>query len=210
MEITADDAYISSLQSQVQDLTGKNIQLNSALSSYSNTRDDQNSIQYQLETADVLNKIEHFLRGEHVVYNDEQGEHWETPTDTNLILFNDYGVNSIMIIVGSYIDKGTILSNYSEERIYEILADIGDELIKFIFCNYDSMGMNTNFKKTRYELTVLNILHTIESAYRRAIRGKSFEDINKTTIYTQIEGAKNINPTTAPKKFSLIKPSTWH
>ena len=170
----------------------------------------------------MLSKIEHFLRGEFISIDGDGNEFWDKPRktitkkdgttedvlDTTLILFNDYGVNSILAILGNYLDKNTILSFYDEMRINEILADLGDELAKFIFCNYEIMGMDTEFKKTRFELTVITILHTTESAYRRAIRGKTMEDLNSSRIFTQLDNL-NRNPLQAKKKFNLFKPSTW-
>ncbi len=186
-----------------------------------------NLIQYQVDTGEMLGKIEHFLRGEYVTVDPEGNEYWAKPkktiavtkkgkeeefievVDEDLILFNEYGVNSIMSIIGNYIDKNTILSNYDEMRIYEILADLGDELANFIYCNYEVMGMNTNFKKTRFQLTVLTILHSIESTYRRALRGKTMEDLNSSKIFTQSDRIGAGNMPQAKKKFNPFKSSTW-
>ena len=129
--------------------------------------------------------------------------------DTTLILFNDYGVNAILSIIGNYIDKNTILSFYDEMRINEILADLGDELANFVYCNYEIMGMDTEFKKTRFQLTVLTILHAIESTYRRSLRGKTMEDLNSSRIFTQSDVIGNRQQSLIKKKFNLLKPNTW-
>ena len=69
--------------------------------------------------------------------------------------------------------------------------------------------MDTEFKKTRFQLTVITILHSIESTYRRSLRGKTMEDLNSSRIFTQMDnlGGKAGLPT--KKKFSLFKPGTW-
>ena len=154
-------------------------------------------------------------------------EYWSTPKKTveikgdkgkkefveivneDLILLNDYGVNSILVIIGSYIDKNTILSNYDEMRINEMLADLGDELANFIYCNYEKIGMDTEFKKTRYQLMVLGILHSIESTFRRSLKGKTMEDINTSRIFTQSDSLGNRPQQPTKKAFSPFKPSTW-
>lgn len=221
--------FLKNLEAERDDLRQKNQQLNTALSSSSyQGQEDANLIQYQVDTGEMLGKIEHFLRGEYIAVDKEGNEYWAKPMktvkvqnkktkkiynkeiiDTDLILFNDYGVNSIMSIIGNYIDKNTILSFYDEMRINEILADLGDEMANFIFCNYEKMGMDTDFKKTRFQLIVINILHIVESAYRRAIRGKTMEDLNSSRIFTQLDsiGGKAQMPT--KKKFNLFKPGTW-
>lgn len=224
-----DDDFLQDLQDEVKSLKQKNTQINAALSSATyQGQEDANLIQYQVDTGEMLGKIEHFLRGEYIAIDKEGNEYWAKPTkkkrfrskktqkivikevtDESLILFNDYGVNSIMSIIGNYIDKNTILSFYDEMRINEILADLGDELANFIYCNYEKMGMDTEFKQTRFQLTVINILHVTESAYRRALRGKTMEGLNTSRIFTQLDSTGNRPTTPTKKKFHLFRPSTW-
>ncbi len=222
-----DEDFLKGLQDEANDLREKNTQLNTAISSASyQGQEDANLIQYQVDTGDMLGKIEHFLRGEYVTSDKEGNEFWAKPMktveveedkkkvlievlDEDLILFNEYGVNSIMSIIGNYIDKNTILSNYDEMRINEILADLGDELANFIYCNYDKMGMDSNFKKTRFQLTVLTILHSIESTYRRALRGKTMEDLNSSRIFTQSDHIGGGQSAPMKKRFSPFSPSSW-
>lgn len=196
-------------------LRSENIAINTALagSQFQNMH-ESNLIEYQLETRELLSNMEHFLRGEYITTDDEGNEFWARPTDDDLIILNDYGISTIMSIIGSYIDKGTALSTYDAERINEILGDLGDELAVWIFCNYEKIGMNTDYKKTRYPLLVLNVLHIIESAYRKAIGGDMRVDLNTAKIFTQSDfvGRLPTSPTnaTSKKKFSLVNPSTWH
>ncbi len=203
--------YFKNLENQTQELQSKNTQLTSALAASNyQSQEDKNLIEFQLDTSDMLSKIEHFLKGDYVSVDTEGSEVWKEQTDVTLILFNKYGVNSIMLIIGNYIDKNTMLSNYDDMRINEILADLGEELAKFIFCNYEKMGMDTEFKKTRYELTVITILHSIESAYRRAIGGSTSRELNSSRIFTQSD-FKGSSPgiQISKKKFNLFKPRTW-
>lgn len=171
-----------------------------------------NLIEFQLDTATMLEKIEHFLRGDYIAIDEDGADYWEKQKNSDLILFNDYGVNALMLIIGNYIDKNTMLSQYDEMRINQILGDLGDELVKFIFCNYEKMGMDTDFKKTRFELTVITLLNTIESAYRRALNGKTMEDLNSSKIFTQSDMIGNrvgAMGGQTKKKFHMFKPSTW-
>lgn len=219
-----DDDFLTKLQAENSELRERNAQI-TAHSSFQG-QEDSNPIEFQIDTGEMLGKIEHFLRGEYVTQDENGNEFWAKPkktiivedkkgkegtleiVDDDLILLNEYGVNSVLTIIGSYIDKNTILSNYDDMRINEILADLGDEMANFIYCNYEKMGMNTEFKKTRFQLLVLTILHTIESTYRRSIRGKTAEDINTSRLFTQSDRGLGGYP--QPKKsFNLFKPSTW-
>ncbi len=220
-----EDDFLKNLQSEADKLRQQNTQLNTSLSTASyQGQEDPNLIQYQIDTGEMLGKIEHFLRGEYIATDGEGNEYWAKPTikvkvegseelvemtDTNLILFNDYGVNSVLSIIGNYIDKNTILSFYDEMRINEILADLGEELANFVYCNYETMGMDTSFKKTRFQLTVITILHSIESTYRRSLRGKTMEDLNSSKMFTQIDNLGQRTQLQTKKKFNPFKPGTW-
>lgn len=206
-----EEALIEQLEQESNDLRSKNAQLQTAISSSAyQTQEEPNLIHFQLDSAELLEKLEQFLKGSYIVTDKNGNQYYEKQKNQDLILFNEYGVNSIMLIIGNYIDKNTTLSRYDEMRINEILADLGDKLSEFIFCNYEKMGMDTEFKKSRYPITVLNILHSIESAYRRALGGKTFEDINTSRIVTQSDplGYRNASP--SPKKgFNLFNYKTW-
>lgn len=146
---------------------------------------DSNLIALQLNTPELLGSLERFYRGEKIVVDDDGNISYKPQEDDSLIPLNEFGVNLLMEIVTKYIDKNTVLSNYKEERIYEILADIGEETTLVVFCNYEKMGMDTAYKKSKFRIIVVTTLHIIESAYRRALDGKTSEDLNQSRIVTQ-------------------------
>ena len=209
------ESLLKKLESENLEVREKNYQLQTALSSSNfNASDDKNAIEYQLEVQEMLTMLEHFLKGDYVSVNDKGDEYWKTQTDKDLVLLNEYGVNSIMVIVGSYISKDTALSRYDPLRINEILADVGDELNRFIFCNYERMGMDTQFKKSRFGLLVIMIVHKIETAYRRALGGRTSEDINTSKIFTESNnlgavGYRGIPQIPDKKRWNPFNPKTW-
>ena len=213
--------YLSGLEEDNQRLKAKNMEYAAHISNTSfQNQEDSNLVQWQINTDDILDMIEHFLKGDIQITDNEGNTYYTSPTkkdekgkeviDEDLIILNSYGVNSLMHILGNYVNKNTILSFYDEERINEILADLGDELNKFIMCNYEKMGMNTEFKKSKYELIVLSILHAMESAYRKALGGQTMQEINRNTNIIQSENLGQRRIGTIPKKkFSLFNPKSW-
>ncbi len=204
--------YLDALEKQNAELKNKNIELAGAVSNSSFPgHQDSNLIQYQLGSDDILEKIEHFLKGDIIKVDADGNVFYETQSNKDLVLLNPYGVNIIMQILGNYVNRNTNLSFYTEERVNEILADFGDELADFVLCNYERIGLDTEYKKSRYKLLVLNILHIIESAYRRALMGKEREGINSTRIVTQTDslGSMNRNIPQEKKKFNLMDRKTW-
>jgi len=287
--IPQNDPQIEELFSQNQDLKNKNLELSGALSSGGfNEQDEQNLIHYQLETDKILERIEHFLKGDQLKFGSE-GAYYSEPTkkvlttikedtsskikyfiqelkelkkgselikevvvrirneneeeidiqelDSKVILnklkqtklknigfqyiqvldedkkpLNEYGVAELMRIMSMYITKETFLSYYTEERINEILGDLGDILNNFLYCNYEKMGMDTKFKESKYMLICINLLHAVESCYRRALDGAEQENLRTRAIVTQNQGFGGGNIQRNPQlkaKFNPLKPSTW-
>lgn len=154
------------------------------LNSFAEDKRDSNFLHLQISTEEMLNKLEHFYRGDVRTYVD--GEvYWEPQDNKDLVTFNEFGVTSMMEIVTKYIDRNTILSDYTEQRIYEIIGDIGDEIINLLLWNYKQLGMDTYFKKTKFRIIVTTTVHIIESAYRRAKGAKTLEKLNESKVIGQ-------------------------
>lgn len=132
--------------------------------------------------------------------------------DNARINLNEYGISEIMNTLSMYINKETFLSFYKEERINEIMADIGDKLNEFLLINGKLMGLDTEFKKTKYPLMVITVLHSIESSYRRALGGNENRGTREGILITQHQPQQAINtmPSQATKKkWSPFDKSTW-
>lgn len=283
---------ISDLSLENQSLKNQNLEMGRSLTAAGfQDQDEQNLIHYQLETDKILERIEHFLKGDQIKF-DKNGSYYSEPTKNVLALvqkdkttgityyiqerkdidpgrnpeeptkilvkivnkeneeidiqkmdsaqilsklnhvklesggykyvsivdedkkpLNEYGVAELMRIMSMYITKETFLSYYSEERINEILGDLGDSLNNFLYCNYEKMGMTTKFKESKYALICLNLLHAVESCYRRAIEGAEQENLRTRAIVTQNQGmggsAGASRSSSIRQKWNPLKPSTW-
>lgn len=206
---------IENLENESRSKDGKINELNNALISQSNygANSDGNLIVYQLEMDNILEKIEHLLKGD-IIKSDEEGNMFYTaPTDTGLIVLNEYGVQLIINTISFYLNRNTILSSYDDERIAEILRDLGDELTDLVLCNYQKMGMDSMQKKSRYPILIINVLHIIESAYNRSLAGGERDSLRTGRIVTQNEGSGRAMamPYAQNKgqKFSVFNPDSW-
>jgi hypothetical protein len=194
---------IQDLVNRAQNAESQNAKLNQAINSVEMERKDGNFLHYQVSTDELVKKLEHFYRGDYQDYNEHGERVWKKQDDTELVTFNDFGVTSIMEIISKYIDKNTSLSNYTEQRIYEIISDIGDELILLILCNYEKMGMDTYYKKTKFRMIVTTTTHMIESTYRKAIGGKTLQEVNQSRVVGQFGDSHN-NPQGRARKERFI------
>jgi hypothetical protein len=289
-----------------QYLRSRSLQMQDAIESNFNPKQDANVIEFKLSSEELLERIEHYLRGDILktrinenkqaetfyttptkklsvnLYRDNQtgrvyvvNEHptgkkeedWdvisvfdpdegdaekviETPVEQNYKLFilnelqtilkskakkprvislgiaskeiqdnsrinlNEYGVVEVMNILSLYITKETFLSYYKEERIYEICGDLGNQLNKFFLINSKAMGLDTEYKKTKYPLIIVTILHSVESAYRRALLGNENKGTREGILVTQHQGVGNPQnyqpmPTSKKKSWSPFDKSSW-
>ena len=183
-EITSD--HLALLEQSMKDKDNKINELSGyASSSIAQQSQDSNLIIWQLELDNILERIEHLLKGD-IVSDDGQGNIvYKAPEDKSLIILNDYGVQLIMNVVSFYLNRNTILSNYDEVRIFEILFDLGFELADVIYINYEKIGMTSIEMKSRHEILILNILHTIESSYNRALKGGERDSLRSARVVTQ-------------------------
>ncbi len=273
-----------------EELKRKNMQLSSALTSSNfSQEEEQNLIQYRLETDKILERIEHFLKGDEIKIG-EGGAYFTAPTkkviamlkedpkskikyyiqelkeskkgtelmrevlvkiqnkegdeidvseaDSFLIMkkisqfklkdigykyvsvldedkrpFNEYGVAELMRIMSMYVTKETFLSRYSDDRINEIMSDLGYELAKFFYCNYEKIGMDTKYKESKMNLIVLNLLHIVESCYRRALGGSEAQQLHTKAIISQTGNAGgfggDMGSGMVKQKWHPLKPRTW-
>ncbi len=212
MEEVDTEEYIKALEMENESLKGKNVDLATSASGFAAVNKNENLITYQIENSELLDKLEHFYRGEYIGTTENGDVGWVKPGDQTQIPLNEFGVSAMMEIVSKYIDKNTTLSYYSETRIYEILADLGEELILYILSNYEKMGMNDKFRKTKFRLLVVTTIHMIESTYRKSLAGKTIEEINQSKIVSQSDnvGLRSYPQSQKRKKFSIFNPTTWH
>jgi len=152
-------------------------QSNVAQSSF-NSKVSDDVARVQLELDDILAKAEHTLRGDIVKF--ENGSVIWTPNplpkDNTL---NDFGVQLIMKILSMYINRNTILSDYTEEEVRYKTLDIGKEMNNLIFMKYEEMGIDDEQKRKEYPIIIRQMTDIIHSAYARAKDGRERESYRK-------------------------------
>ncbi len=167
---------------------GDSVQAGMSAQAYSNIQgQESNLIVWQLELDNILERIEHLLRGDIIKEDGKGGISYVKPEDKKLIVLNDYGVQLLMNFISFYLNRNTILSNYKEERIYEILHDLGYELADLVYINYETMGLDSVEKRSRSTVLTMNVLHMIESSYNRALAGEERDSLRKARIVTQTQ-----------------------
>jgi hypothetical protein len=125
---------------------------------------------WQLELNDILERAEHILRGDIPKY--EKGVLiWSKNPDMSENPLNEKGIREITKILVMYINRNTILSDYSEKEISLKVYDFGKRLSDAIFMSYDTMGLDTEEKRKAYATIVGELVDMVHSSFKRALHG---------------------------------------
>jgi len=183
--------YIEQLEAELSHKNASIGGMNNAMQQNMNSGMNENLIVFQLEVQDLVERISHLLKGDIVKIDENGNTYYEAPEDDSLKTMNDYGVKMIMNTLEFYINRNTLLSHYDQTRIDKILFDLGNKIRMLIFINYEKMGLNTIEKQSRYPMIVINIIHTVESAYRRSLQGGERESLRSARVVTQSQPLGN-------------------
>lgn len=169
-------------------------------------------VRFQLMLSDILETAEHLLRGDKVLTDVDGNVSWAEPDEEDLRLFNEKGVQAILRILHSYLNRNTILANYEVQEIKDIVYDFGHNVNKYIYSNYEKMGLDT-IEKIKVYPTILNsIKDMVHSAYTRAYNGGERQSLREArhvsqSLTPQGYGMPQFMP--QQRRFSLLKPTTW-
>jgi len=163
----------------------------------SNTSEDL--IRYQLELDNILERVEHILRGDTISFDDQGNRYWKKDKKGRFAVLNEYGVRMIMNILSTYITRNTILADYTKDEINEVLYNFGMELNDLIHLKYEEIGFDTDAKKKQSMMLVTQIVDLVRSSYTRALFGKERESLRESrqvyqTMPIYQEGGNPMNP----------------
>lgn len=107
---------------------------------------EKGMIKEQLDLGEELERIEHLLRG-HILEDKGNGVRgWAEPDDKNLVVLSEYGIHLVLNTITWYINKNTLLSNYSEEVINQKMEDFASDLNDTIFMEYEKVFQYPTFE----------------------------------------------------------------
>ena len=179
------------------------------------SRPDENIVRWQLELNDILERSEHVLKGDIVEFKNGQLIWSKNPNPENNCL-NDIGVQLIMKTISSYINRNTILSDYTNEEINFKVYDFGREINNLVFMKYEMIGMDTEEKRKEYPMLIREIVDIVHSAYKRALMGgerRSLREMISVTQNSQTGGFGNMGGqaiTGAPQeKRGILNPARY-
>lgn len=133
-------------------------------------QNQDNLIKWQLELDNILERAEHILRGDKLVF--ESGNLiWKENQDPQDNILNEYGVQEVMRVLSMYLNRNTILSDYEDKEIKYKVLDFGRELNDLFFMKYEELGLAV----------------TLEEAFQRMFKTKAKLIFSESGIKAEIE-----------------------
>jgi hypothetical protein len=135
--------------------------------------------EWQLNPMDILELIEHMLRGHYWEpspgggHDNQQFGKWITEKNedkekaTKVIpLVNEKGIHAILTDIHGVVHRVVIMSNWNERQLQDWLQDLAYELNDAIFYNYDNWDVETI---PNYNMIHKSVMIPVEAAMRRAL-----------------------------------------
>lgn len=165
-------------------------------SMYGGLKPSDDIARIQMLVDDILERIEHQLKEDVVVFNKELNKKdWcPNPYPENRVL-SDKGVHKIMKHISLYINRDTLMSDLKEETIAMLANEFGQGLKDMIFKEYEELGMNNEEKRKEYPHLVWNLTMKVYITLTRAKDGRERDTYRKMTSITMSNPLGNqMNP----------------
>lgn len=148
---------------------------------------NDNMIKWQLELNEILERIEHTLRGDQVKIEGGQQIWIKLEEGHKDRLLNDNGVAEVLRILSMYLNRNTILGNYTDEEVNDKVFDFGDRLNTLFYTKYEKIGLDNAEKRKNFEMLWGMLVDTVHSAYTRAIGGQERSSLREARQLQQME-----------------------
>jgi len=104
---------------------------------YQMEESEMNLAEAQLDVEQTLTRINHLLKQDVLRPNDKGVMNWEAIEDTKKRVLTDEGVDRIMQVMQSYINKETLLSNFDDVTIARRMLEFSLAFNGLIFLKYE-------------------------------------------------------------------------
>lgn len=99
--------------------------------------DSLGSLQYQLDSGDIVEEIIRLLKQEVMVVDENKNYYWKRPEGTKALI-NQAGMGNIITVLKSRLTKIMILSDLEQSSINRMVADIHEDLTDDFYFNWEN------------------------------------------------------------------------
>lgn len=123
-------------------------------------------LQYQIDSNEIIEEIEHTLKGEVPKYDSKSGEMQWVKRKESKALINDRGISVLLTILKSRLSKIFILSDFDEENVYSMTTGIGETLIDELYFHWEEYEIpSTSAASTILALVTDTVYATLRKGY---------------------------------------------
>lgn len=144
---------------------------------------EKNIIEAQLDCENTLTKIDHLLRQDVLRVNDREVLEWKELDDPKKKVLTNEGVDKIMQIMQSYINKETLLSNFDEDTIKRRMLDFTLSFSGLMFMKYEIYYRIPSLEECK-DILVEKIKQKVER--KKIVLGITNKKINDKDIEDEI------------------------
>ena len=135
-------------------------------------KDRENMIIWQLDPREIIEEIEHFLRGEKLGINKETNKRewmaWGEP------LMTESGIKTIITLLRSRLNKVLVLSNLDDEQVMRIALETRLDIIQLLFTMGDEWKIRREFLSSIRAFIDHQVYTLLRRAYQDGERGKIY------------------------------------
>lgn len=153
-------------------------------------------VDIQLEVDSIKEDIYHLLRQDRLVIdNDTKKIEWKPINDIDRTL-TDYGVERLMQVIHFYINKNTLLTNFDEKQIRDIMRSFMHEINDLVLLKYEYLfGKEDRKAKIReYGMLIAQLEVQVYATLNRAFRGEERGSIRRHTQISELIGGRSPMP----------------
>ena len=110
---------------------------------------EKNLAESQLDVEETLTKINHLLKQDVLKVNSQGILEWAEISDIKKRILTDEGVDKIMQVMQSYINKETLLSNFDEKMIARRMLEFSLSFSALIFLKYEIFFRSPSMKECK-------------------------------------------------------------
>jgi hypothetical protein len=137
----------------------------------------------QLDPENLLNDIEHRIRGE---LKDKFTGEWKRINNDNVV--SEKLVSNFMSFLGSIVNQNTVMSNYSQGEVNAMLENIIEFIKQDFVINKEDYGLHDNYSE--YNRIGFIILNSCSAVFKRSLNGSESRRIFKMLKVSESVGGK--------------------
>ncbi len=156
---------------------------------YQMEEQEQNLAEAQLDCEATLDRIRHLLQQDVLKSNDEGMITWKGIEDAKKRIFTEEGVDRIMQVMYSYINKETLLSNFDVDQIKQRMLEFSLALSALLFMKYEVYFRTPTLEECKTLLELRISERVKRKKMTKEIMGLTADEVQaKKEVLAELEG----------------------